>query len=114
AWLLSLALGGWRHDYSGHPLGADHVQYYVVGQLLNEGTPDLVYDAETMDRRQKEVGGEKWEGFLPFRYPPFYALIYSLTSRLSYEASFVIWAAISLVCLIASGRILGVGWREWL
>src|SRR5262249_12895711 len=91
AYLGSLALGGGRYDKAGQPLGADHVQYYVVGQLVDEGEPALIYDEATMRRRQKELGGEKWEGYLPFRYPPFYALCFAPTSRLDYVVSFLVW-----------------------
>lgn len=114
SWLVSLALGGWRHDATGHRVGADHVQYYVVGRLVAEGYAARIYDAATMAERQKEVGGEKWKGFLPFRYPPFYAPCFTPTSRLSYEASFLVWALVGLGCLAASGWLLGVGWRDWL
>jgi len=120
AWLVSLALGGWRHDLKGHRLGADHVQYYVVGELVNEGASGLLYEKSdpgkvtTMERRQKEIGGEGWEGYLPFRYPPFYALLYAPTSRLSYEASFLIWTVVALAGLVLSGYVLGVHLRDWL
>jgi Glycosyltransferase family 87 len=113
-YLGSLGLGGWSHDAAGHRIGADHVQYYVVGQLVNEGDAALIYDQETMTRRQKEIGGEGWKGHLPFRYPPFYALAFAPTSRLSYEASFLVWTAIGFACLLLSGRLLGVEWRRWL
>ncbi len=113
AWLGSLAVGGWRQDATGHRVGADHVQYYVVGQLVNEGESGLIYDAKTMTERQKAVGGEGWEGFLPFRYPPFYALCFAPTSQLSYEASFLVWTALSLALLVASGLFLGVELRTW-
>jgi hypothetical protein len=113
-WFVSLALGGWAHDRAGHRVGADHVQYFVVGALVNEGTPELVYDGETMAHRQKAIGGEGWKGYLPFRYPPFYSLVFAPTSRLSYEASFLIWTAIALACLVVSGQFLGVEWRHWL
>jgi hypothetical protein len=114
AWLGSLTLGGWHHDATGKRAGADHVQYYVVGQLVNEGEPGGIYDEKTMSERQKEVGGEGWEGFLPFRYPPFYALCFAPTSRLDYEVSFLVWTALGLALLVASGLFLGVELRTWL
>jgi hypothetical protein len=115
AWLVSLALGGWRHDATGHPLGADHVQYYVVGQLVREGRAEGVYDLPTMSARQTEVGGPSWQGVLPFRYPPFYALCFAVTSGLPYELSWLLWTAASLLALLVAGRALGLrpGW-SWL
>jgi hypothetical protein len=98
-WVVSLALGGWTVDARGHRLGADHVQYYVVGQLVNEGRAGDVYDLRVMDDRQKAVGGPDWQGVLPFRYPPFYALVFAPTSRLPYEASWAIWTALGLLAL---------------
>jgi hypothetical protein len=114
AWLAGLALGGWTHDVRERRVGNDHVQYYVVGQLLDEGTPGLIYDPDTMSRRQAEVGGRGWEGFLPFRYPPFYALCFAPTSRLSYEASLLVWTLLGLGAWVASGPLLGAAWRPWL
>jgi hypothetical protein len=114
AWLLSLALGGWAHDRPGHRVGADHVQYYVVGRLVDEGAPELIYDAETMRQRQAEVGGPGWQGYLPFRYPPFYALCFAPTSRLSYEASWLLWTALGLLVWAGSGWLLGAPWRTGL
>jgi hypothetical protein len=113
-WLISLALGGWRHDFVGHRLGADHVQYYVVGQLVNEGQAEKVYDLPTTTARQAEVGGERWEGVLPFRYPPFYALCFAATSRLPYEASWLVWTVASLLALVLAGRLLGVPAATWI
>ncbi len=114
AWLISLALGGWTHDRGGHRVGADHVQYYVVGQLIDEGTPQRIYDPETMRQRQREVAGPNWRGYLPFRYPPFYALCFAFTSRLPYEASWLAWTTVSLGLWAVSGWWLNVPWRAWL
>ena len=113
-WLVGLAIGGWGHDVRGHRVGADHVQFYVAGQLVNEGRADRLYDAEVMSRRQGEIGGAGWRGFLPFRYPPFYALCFALTSRLPYEASWLVWTGLGLALWVASGWLLGVPWRAWL
>jgi hypothetical protein len=115
AWIVSLALGGWMHDATGHRAGADYVQYYVVGRLVAEGHADRIYDVPTMTELQKEVGGEKWEGMLPFRYPPFYALCFAQTSRLPYMASWLTWVGLSLLALAASAAALGVEDRKaWL
>jgi hypothetical protein len=113
-WLVSLTLGGWRHDVVGHRIGADFVQYYVVGALVDEGKAEKIYDLPTMTARQAEVGGEHWEGVLPFRYPPFYALCFALTSRLPYETSWLVWTATSLLALVLAGRLLGVPMRSWI
>src|SRR3954447_8181197 len=66
SWLVSLAVGGGTHDATGHRVGADHVQYYVVGRLVTDGRSELVYDVPTMTDMQKDVGGDHWEGVLPF------------------------------------------------
>ena len=114
SWLLSLALGGWTHDATGHRAGADHVQYYVVGQLVAEGHSDLIYDLPTMTALQKEIGGPEW-GVLPFRYPPFYALCFAPTSQLPYLASWLLWTALSLIALVLAAAALGVEDRKhWL
>jgi alpha-1,2-mannosyltransferase len=117
AWLVSLALGGWTQDATGHRAGADHVQYYVVGRLVTEGGGHLIYDVPTMTALQRDVGGPQWEGVLPFRYPPFYALCFAPTSRLPYMASWLVWTALSLLALVFAARALGVEdtgrWLPW-
>jgi hypothetical protein len=113
-WLIGLAMGGWTYTAQGRSVGNDHVQYYVVGQLLNEGTPERIYDAQTMRTRQAEIGGPGWQGYLPFRYPPFYALCFAPTSRLPYEVSWLIWTALGLALWLASGRLLRVPCVPWL
>jgi hypothetical protein len=117
SWLISLALGGWTHDVTGHPAGADHVQYYVVGRLVADGKSSLIYDVAVMTELQKEVGGPRWEGVLPFRYPPFHALCFAPTSRLPYMASWLVWTALSLAALVFTARSLGtedIGrWLLW-
>jgi hypothetical protein len=116
AWLISLALGGWRHDLARHRIGADHVQYFVVGRLVDEGQAEEMYDLPTTTARQAQIGGEGWEGVLPFRYPPFYAICFAPTSRLPYEASWLVWTAASLLALLLAGRLIGVpllGWIGW-
>jgi hypothetical protein len=90
------------------------VQYYVVGQLVNEGTPELVYDKDTMGSRQKAIRGDTRDVWLPFRYPPFFALCFSPTSWLPYEASWLVWTVLGLVLLVVSGWLLEVPWRAWL
>jgi hypothetical protein len=115
AWFVSLALGGWAHDATGHPAGADQVQYYVVGRLIAEGRSELIYDVPTMTAMQREVGGPRWEGVLPFRYPPFYALCFAPTSHLPYLASWLVWTALSLLALVVAAVSLGVEDRKgWL
>ncbi len=116
-WLISLALGGWTHDAVGHPAGADHVQYYVVGRLVVEGRSELIYDVPTMTAMQQEIAGPHWAGVLPFRYPPFYALAFLPTSQLPYVASWLVWTLLSLLALVGAAATLGVEdkktWLLW-
>jgi hypothetical protein len=113
-WLLSLARGGWTQDATGHRLGADHVEYYVVGKLVREGQAGKVYDLDTMKDRQAEVGGPDWPGVLVFRYPPFYALVFAPTSGLPYELSWGIWTVLGLAALLATGWLLDEAGWTWL
>ncbi len=117
AWIVSLALGGWTHDSTGHPTGADHVQYYVVGRLVAEGHGEMIYDEPTMTALQKDVAGPHWKGVLPFRYPPFYALCFAATSQMPYIASWLVWALLSLLALVVAAAALGVddlkNWLLW-
>ncbi len=149
SYLISLGIGGWRHDMTGRPVGADHIQYYVVGRLLNEGRAEKIYDEETMTEYQKETAARKdlsrnnriayvtivlqqqplaaaiesgyflvidepWKGYLPFRYPPFYALCYAPTSHLPYEACWLVWSAGSFLALVLAGWLLGAPMGSWI
>ena len=117
AWFVSLALGGWTHDVMGHPAGADHVQYFIAGGFVADGRSELIYDVDTMATHQAELAGEKWDGVLPFRYPPFYAICFAFTSFLPYIASWLLWAAIGVVGLSWAADALGVedkaNWLIW-
>jgi hypothetical protein len=67
-----------------------------------------------MTVRQKAVAGPAWTGYLPFRYPPFYALCFAPTSYLSYEASWLVWSALSFLALVLTGRLLGIAAADWI
>lgn len=111
-WVVSSALGPGNLDRNGQVIGTDHTAFHTAALLIDEGNGTELYDyprLRVFAQRQEEVTGKP--GFLdPFRNPPFYALPYLPTAHLPYLASYAVWAAIGLLCLVG-GLYLVVGRR---
>ena len=76
-------------DRSGTPLGADYSMFYVAGQIVADGEAARLYDQSEHQRRLHTLfPGIDPEFCLPYRYPPFVALLAAPLSQLPYAASF--------------------------
>ena len=94
-------------DRSGTPLGADYAMFYVAGQVVLDGDADHLYDQAEHQRRLHELFPGVDPAFcLPFRYPPFVALLMAPLAALPYPASFCAFLAISLIAWGAALAIL--------
>jgi len=90
-------------DRSGTPLGADYTMFYVGGQLVADGATDQLYDQSEHQRRLHALLPGIDERFcLPFRYPPFVALLMAPLARLPYSVSYAVFLSGSLAALILS------------
>jgi len=88
------------------PVGSDFFVFYSAGQIAASGDGDQLYD---LDRQRSEqartLETDAFDGFLPFAYPAFVAVPYSLLAQVPF-----LWAyAIStLILLMATGATV---WR---
>ena len=107
-WGVSIALGPGNLDLNGQVIGTDHSAFHTAAVLLNEGHGEVLFDYPELpvfSARQEELVGKP--GFLdPYRNPPFYALLYGPTARLSYAASYAVWAVVGLLCLVGGLRLV--------
>ncbi len=104
-WIASIASSGFTKDIKGDPIGTDHIAFYSAAKLIDEGRGNRIYDNAFMSEYQTTLCGSPLLD--AYRNPPFYALLYLPTSKLSYLASFWIWTAISVLFLW-----LGLGWLQ--
>jgi len=110
-WFVSMGMGSWLFDRFGQLYAMDHLAFYTAGRIVNEGRGGDLYDyGKTADYQgtlfPDADGNPRWQGLEAFRNPPFYALPYTVTSRLSYAWSVAIWQVIALACLIVGVRLL--------
>lgn len=101
-WGVAAALGRGNLDLNGQVIGTDHTAFHTAAALLADGRGAALFDypdVPEFQAKQEELTGKP--GFLDaYRNPPFYALLYLPTARLPYLASYAIWAAIGLLCLV--------------
>jgi hypothetical protein len=111
-WFVSMGMGDWLFDRFGQLYAMDHLAFYTAGRVIDEGRETDLYDhAKTSQFQEtlfglREDGNPRWKGMEAFRNPPFYALPYTVTSRLTYAGSVAIWQVIALACLILGVRLL--------
>jgi alpha-1,2-mannosyltransferase len=107
-WLGSLAVGGWYKDAEGTLVGADHLAFFHAACLIGEGRQGDLYKYGLLRDEGYQSGliGWNWGGFLAYRNPPFYALLYLPTTGYSFYTSYLIWTAIGLGLLALSILLL--------
>ena len=90
-------------DRSGTPLGADYTMFYVAGQIVADGATDQLYDqAEHQRRLHAQLPGLDEEFCLPFRYPPFVALLMVPLAQLPYALSYAVFLSASVSALFCA------------
>ncbi|HYH68117.1 MAG TPA: glycosyltransferase family 87 protein [Urbifossiella sp.] len=100
-WVGSLAYGGWKRDADGMLLCADHIAFYSAATLLREGRPAELYHHPALGEVQQRVTlpDGRWDYFMAYRNPPFYALLYVPTAGLPLVGSVLVWMAISFAAI---------------
>lgn len=125
--LLCLTLGGWiawqypfasALDRSGTPMGGDFPMFYLSGKAVWEHrTADLYNLQANHHDLHKLFPGLASQSVLPYRYPPFVALLLSPLAVLPYGAALAIWIAFQMGCGMAAFAIarreLGILRSEW-
>ena len=102
-WLVGLGYDGdFQQDFVPQLIGADHLAFYSPARMILDGQGDAIYDHQALAKYQADIFHQGiWHDLEAFRNPPFYALLYTPTARLPYMTSFLIWTAVSFLCLAA-------------
>lgn len=85
-------------------IGGDYPAFYAAGQIIADGKADSLYSPSLQRDYQKPLLGDE-SGFLPFVYPPQFAIAYVPLSQLPYRLSYAVHtllmvAALALACLL--------------
>src|SRR5262245_19581719 len=108
---LSLAMAGVlivtaradHHTLFNKPLGEDFAGFYYAAEILNEASPDLLYDRNFQDQKYQELLGLPPDATqtLPYVHPPFVAYALRPLAMLPYRWAFAVWLAISATFYLA-------------
>jgi hypothetical protein len=100
-------------DRSGTPWGADFAMFYVAGRMVADGQTDALYDLAAQQAKLQQIFPTIAPDFaLPYRYPPWVALLMSPLARLPYPAAFGLFAGLSLLAWLGGCRRLLRNWRQ--
>lgn len=89
-------------DRQGTPLGGDFVMFYVAGRAVWQGESDSLYDEARNQERIRALFPEVRPHFsLPFRYPPFVAVLLAPLAALPFFWAWLVFTG--LLLLAASG-----------
>jgi hypothetical protein len=103
--LLILTVACWTSkgglNIFGSWAGGDYACFYVAGTILNEHSPDQLYDFHLQNRilhalfpRIPATAG------LPFINPPFFALLFRPFALLPFTPSFLAWISASIILYV--------------
>jgi Glycosyltransferase family 87 len=104
-WLICLAAGivMLAGAFEAPELGSgkslmDFDAFYIVSQMIHEGTLTQAYDTAFMGSVQKSVGGEGI--FMPWTYPPHYDLVISFLAFGSRGLAYGVFISLTFVCYV--------------
>ena len=99
-------LGDYPIGRRGTPVFCDHLAYYTAGRLVRDGRAGELYDLDAVAAYQATLFPGRWESLEAFRNPPFAALPYALTARLSFAASGWVWTLVGVAVYLGGLRLL--------
>ena len=88
---------------SHRPPDADFAGFYSLGRILNEYSPQELYNYDLQRQICEEVHPQKGQ-YGPLPYPPFIALIFRPITVLPYWAAYSLWVVASII-------LYGIGLR---
>ncbi len=111
--LITIGWIGWFYPYddlldqNGTPLGADFAMFYVAGDVVLDGAGDLLYDQAEHQRRLHRLFPEIAPSFaLPYRYPPFVAVVMAPLACLPYVLAYFVFLGFSCAAWWLAARQL--------
>jgi glycosyl transferase family 87 len=93
------------------PTSTDFVSFYAAGDLVDAGTPQLVYDQAAHDAAEQRVTAPGLE-YRFFYYPPVFLLLCAALARLPYLAAFIAFEATTFALYVIVMRRILAG-RCW-
>ena len=109
---VSAASPNFRPDFDASlgPFGGDFIQEWIGGYVVRTGQGARLYDAPFVRQLQHDpkLTGFAWnpDRYLPMVYPPFYYAAVSPLSLIPLPAAALAWAAMMLLCLVATQVLL--------
>jgi glycosyl transferase family 87 len=104
---LSLYYGYRGETFMGRPLGADFVQFYAAGKILNDGPPAGIYDIPRMAKVELDsLPSMPKTQMLVFANAPYVVIPFRMLAKLPYFTAYCVWLAFSLALYAASVWIL--------
>ncbi|HEX4125925.1 MAG TPA: glycosyltransferase family 87 protein [Tepidisphaeraceae bacterium] len=80
--------------------GTDVLVFYTAGQLVRQGRPAAMYDravvTDTARHIMEQAGIAGDARYLPWMYPPFFALPFALLAKLPYRAAATVWLLVNI------------------
>ena len=108
--IVSVATIQDNYTIFGPGLGADFPQFYGAGKIILEGRADRLYDLQLQQQYYHQIlPNEGKESYLPYVYPPFFAILFiplSLVPSQYYFCSFLAWGFILLAFYVSGVRLL--------
>jgi len=86
--------------------------FYIAGKMFLQGATDQLYDQAEHQRRLHELFPDLApSACLPFRYPPYVAVVMGLFALFPYPIAFVLFTSLSLLALFLTIRWLDENWK---
>ncbi len=105
ALLFALCTGSGAKVVSGR-LGGDFAEFYAAGRIVLTGRTERLYDQAVQRAAERDLMPEgSGDVFVPFAYPPQFALPFALLAALPYRLAFVVHFAAMAVLLFLAVRI---------
>lgn len=92
-----------HHTLFNKPLGEDFAGFYYAAEILNEASPDLLYDRKHQDVKYQELLSLPPDSTqtLPYVHPPFVAYMLRPLAMLPYRWAFAVWLVIAAALYLA-------------
>ena len=97
-------------DSSGTPLGADFLNVYAAGLMVNRGEAALAYDWQAHWQVQRGVSGYD-SAYFGWHYPPMFLAVASLVALVPYLWAFAVYIVVTFAGYWAVMRRLAAGSR---
>jgi hypothetical protein len=104
---LSLGFGFRGLPVFGHYLGGDFLAWYIAGTILNEHSPEQLYDIPLEHRLQRDIRPALGEDLtLVYANAPWLAMMFRPVARLPYIWAYILWLSVSGVLYIGGLSII--------